>query len=306
MKHVLIASRSCGSGIGEQKIIDMFESNGIVAQFSSLKDEEAMGKAQGLIIGMGKVGEAEFQRLPKLKCVMKYGVGIENIDIEAAKTRNIKVMNMPGINSEAVAEMAFALMISAARKVVEGDRSLRRGNWDKLTGYSLIGKTLGIVGTGAIGRKLAEYVKGFNMRVIAYDMFESEQFIQQGGEYVCFDELVTQSDFISIHVPLTKQTHHLFGENEFSKMKESAILVNTSRGSVVDEQALITALQDKKIAAAGLDVFEQEPLPLKSVLRELENVVIVPHIAAFSIDTMRKMDLQAIKNMTEALKNEND
>ena len=301
MKRVLVASKSCGSGLGKEGVRKLFQERGIEATMAPLKEAmDQLEEFDGIVVGMDPFGAAEFDRAKRLKVVMKFGVGVENIDQECARQRGIAVKNMPGVNNEAVAEMAFALMISAARKVAQGDRCVRTGLWPRLLGTSLKGKTLGIVGTGAIGRTRAGYSTGFQMRLLGYDPFPNQAFEQMGGEYVPFDTLLEQADFVSIHVPLLDSTYHLFNQSAFCKMKPTAILINTARGPVVDEAALKQALLDGQLAGAGLDVFEHEPA-LDSPLMGMDQVVTTPHIAASSRETMEKMDRLCVQTMADAL-----
>ncbi len=300
MRKILIASKSCGNGIGQDKMRDLFVQSNIIATFANLEDSiSGLGEYDGIVIGMDPFTEDILDKAENLKAVMKYGVGTENIDKIACANRDVKVLNMPGVNNEAVAEMAFALMVACARRVVEGDRKVRGGEWPRLMGCSLVNKTLGIIGTGAIGTKLTQLVAGFDMKVIGYDTVENQPF-QALGRYVPLEQLLREADFISLHVPLTEGTYHMIGEREFGAMKSSAILINTARGPIIDEVSLFKALSDHQIGGAGLDVYEQEPLG-QSPLLELDNVVCLPHIAAFNIDTMVQMDYRCIKTMADAL-----
>lgn len=301
MKRVLIASKSCGSGLGKEGVCRLFLERGIEAETEKLAEAmDHLDRYDGIVVGMDPFGEKEFAKASRLKAIMKFGVGVENIDQDCAKRRGVAVRNMPGVNNEAVAEMAFSLMICAARKVAEGDRAVRAGQWPRLLGTSLKGKTLGIVGTGAIGRTLAGYTAGFQMRLLGYDPFPNQAFTDMGGTYVPFDQLLEEADFVSIHVPLLDSTYHLFNQRAFYKMKPTAILVNTARGPVVDEAALKQALEEGVIAGAGLDVFEHEPA-LDSPLVGMERIVTTPHIAASSRETMEKMDRLCVQTMAEAL-----
>lgn len=301
MKKVLITSKSCGSGIGREKVRELFGRRGIEADLCELKRAgDALGEYDGIIMGMDSFGEEEFVRAKKLKLIMKYGVGVENIDRISADKRGVLVKNMPGVNHDAVAEMALSLLLCTARRVAEGDRRVREGTWPRLLGTSLKGKTMGIVGTGAIGQTLAGYLEGFAMTLLGYDLFPDAGFEELGGSYVSFDELLRRSDFISIHVPLTESTYHMFDQTAFGKMKKSAVLINTARGAVVDENALKYALENGMIAGAGMDVFEKEPA-WDSPLIGLERVVATPHIAASSRETMETMDRLCVKIMAESL-----
>ena len=245
---------------------------------------------------------------PSLKIVANYAVGYDNIDIAAAKQRNVMITNTPGVLTEAVAEHAFALLITMAKHIVEADRFTREGKyeqWDPkgFLGPQLQGKTLGILGLGRIGSRVAEIGnKGFGMKIIYYDVKQNPEFEQQlGATFGSVEEVLKNSDFVSIHVPLLPETKHLVGKNQLSMMKKDAILINTSRGPVVDEQALVEALKNKVIAGAGLDVYENEPT-LTPGLADLPNVVLTPHIASGTFEARNAMSKLAAENIIAALK----
>jgi len=245
----------------------------------------------------------------KLKVISQVAVGYDNIDVEAATERGIYVTNTPGVLTETTADFAWALLMSVARRVVEADKYVRSGKWvipwslTMLLGGDVYGKTLGIVGLGRIGSAVARRAKGFNMKVIYYDVFrnlEAEKTL--GIEFREFKDLLKEADFISIHVPLTKNTYHLFGEEEFKAMKPTAYLINTSRGPVIDEKALYKALKEGWIKGAGLDVHEKEPTPPDNPLLTLDNIVVAPHIASGSVETRTKMTVIAAENLVAVLK----
>ena len=243
-----------------------------------------------------------------LKAVCNCAVGYNNIDVAEATKRGIFVTNTPGILTETTADCAFALMMTIARRIVEGDKNIRAKKWVNTWGLRMFvgadihGKTLGIVGLGRIGIAMTNRAKGFKMNVIYYDITRRRDLeTQLGIEYLPLDDLLARSDFVSMHVPLTEDTTHLIGREEFAKMKKNAYLINTSRGSVVEEAALYEALSNRVIAGAALDVFEKEPLPLDSKLIELDNIVMTPHIASASIDTRTAMAKMAARNLVDAL-----
>lgn len=246
--------------------------------------------------------------LPTLKIIANYAVGFDNIDIEAAKQRNIMVTNTPGVLTETVAEHTFALMMAIARRIPEADKFSRLGKFvawgpELLLGTDLRGKILGIVGLGRIGSRVALHaVKGFEMKVLYTDPKPDSDFEKEfGAVYVAdINELLPQCDFVSIHVPLLESTRHLINEERLKKMKPSAYLINTSRGPVVDERALALALKNGVIKGAALDVFEFEP-EITPELKELENVVLTPHIASATIGTRSKMAELAAENIISAL-----
>ncbi|MBN1449007.1 MAG: D-glycerate dehydrogenase [Bacteroidetes bacterium] len=242
-----------------------------------------------------------------LRCISTYAVGYNNIDLDAAEARGIAVTNTPGVLTEATADIAFALMISAARRIVESDAWLRSGKFEgwapKLfLGHDLSGKTLGIIGAGRIGQALARKAAGaFDMRVLYHNRSRDMEFeTRQGALYVDLDTLLRESDVVSLHVPLTPETHHLIDKHALDRMRGNAILVNTARGPIIDEQALIAALRAKRIFAAGLDVYEEEPA-VPEALIALPNTVLLPHIGSASIETRDKMAEMAARNLLDVL-----
>ncbi|MCE1252855.1 MAG: D-glycerate dehydrogenase [Anaerolineae bacterium] len=244
-----------------------------------------------------------------LKVISNYAVGYDNIDVALASARKIAVGNTPGVLTDATADFAFSLLLAAARRVVEADRQVRSGQWKTwgpsiLLGTSLYGTTLGLVGFGRIGQAMAKRASGFEMRVLYYDPSLPDDFSWGTAKRVDFETLLRESDFVSLHTPLTAETYHLINQHAFSLMKTDAILVNTARGPVVDSQALYRALKDKRIFAAALDVTEPEPLPVDSPLLSLENLIIAPHIASGNQVTRRKMSIMAAENLIAGLKGE--
>lgn len=242
-----------------------------------------------------------------LKVVSNHAVGFDNIVVPDATARGIPVGNTPGILTDATADIAFALLLTAARRIVESEKYIREGKWktwhpSMLLGMDLAGKTLGIVGFGRIGRAVARRAAGFDLRVIYYSPNAQPGF---GAKKVSsLDELLQQSDFVSVHTPLNAATRHLVNADFLSKMKSNAVLVNTSRGGVVDQSALYEALQAKQIFAAGLDVTDPEPLPLDSPLLALENCIILPHIGSASEQTRDNMSRLAAENLLAGVKGE--
>jgi len=245
----------------------------------------------------------------QLKVISNYAVGFDNIDVNAATARGIPIGNTPDVLTDATADFSFALMMSAGRRVLEGDRYVRDGKWKTwgpmlLLGSEIQGATLGLVGFGRIGKAMARRAAGFDMRVIYYDPGEREQDSDLKAASVDFETLLKESDFISLHTPLTSDTHHLINAKALSLMKRSAVLVNTSRGPVVDTDALYNALKEKRIFAAGLDVTNPEPLPSDHPLLTLDNLVIAPHIASASTTARSNMAFLAAKNLIAGLKGE--
>ena len=245
---------------------------------------------------------------PQLKVISNHAVGFDNIDIPAATARGIPVGNTPGILTDATADFAFTLLLSAARRVVEGARFVRHGKWKTwepglLLGADISGATLGIIGYGRIGRTVAQRAAGFNMRILYYDPHPPTE-VDLPGESVSLETLLRESDFISVHTPLNEQTRGLIDAQAFSLMKPTAVLVNTARGPVVDPTALYDALKTQRIFAAALDVTEPEPIPMGNPLLELENLIIVPHIASASRSTREKMSIMAAQNLIAGLAGE--
>jgi len=246
---------------------------------------------------------------PQLKVISNYAVGFDNIDVAAATARGIPIGNTPDVLTDATADFSFTLMMSAGRRVLEGDHYVRDGNWKTwgpmlLLGSEIHGATLGLVGFGRIGKAMARRAAGFNMRVIYYDPGEQGYDKDLNATPVDFETLLKESDFISLHTPLTPDTRHLIDAKALSRMKPSAVLVNTARGPVVDMDALYEALKDKRIFAAGLDVTDPEPLPADHPLLTLDNLVIAPHIASASVTARSNMAFLAAKNLIAGLKGE--
>jgi glyoxylate reductase len=243
---------------------------------------------------------------PKLKMIANYAVGYNNIDVEAATERSIPVSNTPDVLTDTTAEMAWALLFSVARRTVEGDRFTRAdkfNGWAPLLmlGQDVSNKTLGVVGTGRIGTAFALKSKGFNMRVLYFDENRNNKLEQElDAKKVDLSVLLGESDYVSLHVPLIDATHHMIGEKELRMMKKNAIIINTSRGPVIDEKALIKALKEKWIFGAGLDVYEHEPSIPKELLK-LDNVVLQPHSASSTTETRTKMAVMAAENMIDGL-----
>ena len=246
---------------------------------------------------------------PRLKVISNHAVGFDNIDVAAATARGIPVGNTPGILTDATADMAFALMMAAGRRVVEAEKFLRAGKWktwgpSMLLGVDFAGATLGIIGFGRIGQAVAKRATGFDMRVLFYDPSASDSDLGLPAVSTDLDTLLAESDFVSIHVPLTPETHHMVNAEFLGKMKPDAVLVNTARGGVLDQSALYETLKAKRIFAAALDVTDPEPLPLDSPLLELDNCIIVPHIASASVQSRDMMAFLSAKNLIAGVNGE--
>ncbi|MGA2973343.1 MAG: D-glycerate dehydrogenase [Candidatus Bathyarchaeia archaeon] len=257
-----------------------------------------------------KIDAQLMDKAPKLKVISNCAVGFDNIDIDAATKRGIVVGNTPGVLTETTADFAFALMMAAARRVAEGDRNVRAGKWKTwgpmiLLGQDVYGSTLGIIGMGRIGAAVARRAKGFGMKIMYYDVIRQPQTEKELGlEYVEIGKVLAESDFITLHTNLSPQTYHLIGPEQFKRMKRNCILINTSRGPIVDNMALYEALRDGKIAYAALDVTEPEPISIDHPLLTLDNIIIAPHIASASVTTRTKMAMIAAENLIAGLKGE--
>lgn len=279
-----------------------------------LERDELLAKVQGrdavLCLLTDTIDDQVFAAAgPQCKIFANYAVGFNNIDVVAATRRGIFVSNTPDVLTEATADLAWTLLFCAARRVVEADKFLRDGKYQGwgpmlLLGQDVTGKTLGVIGTGRIGSNFAAKAKGFRMRVLYNDIQPNPDFeAQTGGVFTDKETLLRQADFVSLHVPLLPSTQHLISTHELKLMKKTAVLINTSRGPVVDEKALAQALQTGEIWAAGLDVFENEPA-VEPALLECENAVLLPHIASATIETRTNMGLIAARNILAAIQGE--
>lgn len=243
--------------------------------------------------------------LPKCRGLIRASIGYDSIDVAAATARGILVCNVPNYCVEEVADHALALLLAAVRHLGRQDRAIRAGVWQRdlaRPARRLRGQTLGLIAFGRVARMLAEKARGLGLQLLAYDPFVSADIIHShGAQPVGLDELLARSDLISVHAPLGAGTHHLLGEREFSLVKRGAVLVNTARGPVIDEAALARALADGRLLAAGLDVFEQEPLPSTSPLLRLDNVILTPHIAAYSEDAVDDLYRQACESAIDII-----
>ena len=252
----------------------------------ALSDEELLYRVADTDIVLNIRATSVFSRnvmknCPRLKLISIYGVGYDNIDMRAASELDITITNTPGYSAVAVSEMSLSLMLAVARRIAQNDRIIRAGGWARGYSSQLYGKTLGVIGTGSVGQRMVQLGKSIGMKVIAWTLNPTpERATQYGVEFITLDELMRQSDVVSIHVLGLPQTNNLIGKHELRLMKPTAILINTARGSIVNEQALVEALQNGVIAGAGLDVFADEPLPLDHPLRSIENVVLSPHTAS--------------------------
>jgi glyoxylate reductase len=243
---------------------------------------------------------------PRLRVISNLAVGVDNIDLDAATRAGIAVGHTPGVLTEATADLAFGLLMATARRIAEGDRQVRAGKWRTwgpmtLLGHDVHSSTLGIIGFGAIGRAMARRASGFGMRVLYLKHRATRPIAGKvaGAHGVTLRRLLAESDYVSIHVPLTAKTHHLIGQREFSLIKPGAILINTARGAIVDHAAMLAALKSGRLAGAGLDVTDPEPIAVNDPLLRLDNVVVTPHIGSASIATRAQMAAVAVENVLE-------
>ncbi|MEB5752174.1 glyoxylate/hydroxypyruvate reductase GhrB [Leclercia adecarboxylata] len=274
---------------------------------------EAFAGAVGLLGSSEKVDAALLEKMPALRATSTISVGYDNFDVDALNARNILLMHTPTVLTETVADTLMALVLSSARRVVEVAERVKAGEWTKSIGpdwfgVDVHGKTLGIVGMGRIGMALAQRAHfGFNMPILYNARRQHKEAEERFNARPCdLDTLLQEADFVCLILPLTDETHHMFGKAQFEKMKKSAIFINAGRGPVVDEQALIAALKNGEIHAAGLDVFEQEPLPVNSELLKMPNVVALPHIGSATHETRYNMAACAVENLIDALQGKVD
>lgn len=271
--------------------------------------EKVRGRDAVLCLLTDAIDAAVVEAAATCRVFSNYAVGFNNIDVEACRARGVVVTNTPGVLTDATAEMAWALLFAAARRVAESDRFVRDGHWDgwgplQFLGVGVTGATLGVVGAGRIGAAFASKSAGFEMNVLYADAGRNEALEDElGARRVELAELLAESDFVSLHVPLTEETHHLIGTDEFKAMKNTAVLINTSRGQVIDEAALVQALREHRIGAAGLDVYEHEP-KIHPELPTLPNVVLCPHTGSATHRARSQMAELAARNLILVLNGE--
>ena len=263
---------------------------------------EFLKDADGVIAGIETYNADIFAATPRLKIVSRFGVGYDSVDVEAARKANIAVAYTPGANSESVADLAMALMLCAARHIPLMDRNIKTGTkMQRPLGSEVWQKTLGVIGVGRIGKSLIQRASGFRMRILCFDAMKDEAFAEKyGARYVDFDTVLGESDFISLHAPFTPQTSKMINSEAFSKMKKTAVFVNTARGGLVDEEALTRALTEGQIAACGLDVMVDES-SYDNALCKLPNCVVIPHVGALTYEASSTMGHMAAKNLLEFL-----
>jgi len=271
---------------------------GIMSKTDILESIKGM---DGIIVGVDPL-DKDVISAGNLKAISKYGVGTDNIDLEYCKEQGIEVSITRNANSEAVADYAFALILSVARKVVEIDRGCRNGDWSKKVSTDVFGKKIGVAGLGAIGRGVVSRAKGFSMDVYGYDVFRDDEYIRANNiTFANVDQMLEQCDFLSLHMPLTEETKFLINAKNLQKANKNLIIINTARGGIVNEDDLYEALKSNLILGAGVDVFEQEP-PENSKLLELDNVVVGSHCAGSTIGAVDVMSEMAVENIIQSLR----
>ncbi len=303
---VVVATRSFGStsdipwdilreGQCEVVIVDVETSNEELMQ--------ALRDADGLIVGNRAINSELMQAAPRLKVISMHGVGVDHIDLVAASQQGISVTNCPGANANGVADLTLALMLVVSRPIISANRALRNGQWGKHPGVEIWQKTLGLIGLGKIGLGVARRALGFEMELLVYDPFVDQVTITElGATAVSLEDLLRQSDYVSLHTPLTEQTRGLITEERFKLMKPTAFLINTARGELINEDALYAALKAKTIAGAALDVFSEEP-PTNFDLINLPEVIATPHIGTHSRESTTNVSILSAKNTVLTLQN---
>ena len=272
----------------EREELDKINAELVLAECQTEEETiEAIKDADAVVTFFGQMTRRVIESSPKLKVIVRYGIGYDTVDVDAATDNGVLVVNLPGFCLDEVADHAFGLLLACVRKIVYYNNQVKSGYWpgyNEMSLHSFAGQTLGIVGCGSIGQAVARRATGFNLKILGTDPYVSDSVAREHGiKLVSMAELLRESDFVTVHSLLGKETFHLIGEKEFRQMKPTAYFVNTSRGPVVDEAALIKALQEKWIAGAGIDVFEQEPIDPNNPLLKMDNVVVSPHNAGWSI-----------------------
>ncbi|KUK18626.1 D-2-hydroxyacid dehydrogenase [Thermococcus sibiricus] len=292
-----------------EKAIEVLKNAGLEVVYEEYPDQDRLKElvkdVSGIIVrSKPKVTKEIIDAAPSLKVIARAGVGLDNVDVEYAKSKGIEVVNAPTASSRSVAELAVALMFNIARKVAFADRKIREGAWPKkqCMGFELEGKTLGIIGFGRIGYNVGKIAKTIGMNVLLYDVYKNyERAKEIGAEFVELEYLLKNSDVITIHVPLLESTYHLINEENLKLMKPTAVLINTSRGPIIDTNALVKALEEGWIAGAALDVFEEEPLPKDHPLTKFDNVVLTPHIGASTVEAQEKAGIEVAEKVVKVL-----
>ncbi len=262
--------------------------------FSEL--ERVVFDADAVVAGVDTWNEEVFKIAPKLRVIARFGVGVDNIDLEKAREYGINVTNAKGMNANAVAELTVGLILGAMRNLPNLDSSLRKGNWDRFMGRDLRGKSVGLLGFGVIAQGVAKMLSGFDVSVFAFDKYPNVEKAKELGVILTgMDEILEKCDIVSMHLPSLKETHHIMGKEQFARMKDGAYFINTARGALVDESSLYKALKSGKLTAAATDVYEEEPAKQANPLFELGNIICTPHTAAETYETYTTVSLATAK-----------
>lgn len=299
------ASFKPGKGGAAFELLRSFSDNLVFNPLERPLSEEELipllSDCEGYIAGLDFITGKVIESAKSLKVISRYGAGFDQVDLAAAKEKGIVVCNTPGVNANAVADLTFALLLSVARGIPALDRKTRAGEWPRSNGIELYGKTIGILGLGAVGRAVAKRASGFSMRIMACDpCIDMEYAAANGIIAVGFDELIGEADFLSLHLPLTKETRHIISGEVMRKMKKGALIINTARGGILDEEAAYELLKSGHLGGLGLDVFEKEP-PVSSPLFTLDNLAVTPHSAAHTTEAVAAMAELSVKNLIDVL-----
>ena len=302
---IVISSRSFGKI--NPKPIDMLKNAGFEVVLNPINKKlneneliELIDDAIGLIAGTEPITENVLNHAKALKIISRYGVGMDNIDLDVAKKNGIEVYNTPNAPAKAVAELTLSLILNLMRRIPESSQSMKDGMWQPELGHSLYGKTLGVIGLGRIGKALLKLVQPFNVDILTYEKYPDNDFIDSHNiKLESLEEVLSQSDMVSIHLPLMEDTRNIIGTKEIHIMKYNSILINTARGGLVNENALITALKEGAIAGAAFDAFNSEPYT--GELINFDNVLLTPHIGTYTEETRMIMEMETVENLIKAL-----
>ena len=305
--HVLVTATSYGKNDPRLKseleaLVGKVTYNPTGKPLNSAQLAELLPGVDGYIAGLDQIDGAALEKADRLKVITRYGVGVDNVDFNVTRRKGIVVTNTPGANSVSVAELALALMLALARQISEADAAVHRGEWPRLNGVSIEGKIIGILGLGAIGKQLVLRLRGFNCRILAYDPFYEGNFAEENGvEMVPLKDVISQADFLSLHMPLLAETRKMVGPAFLATMKKGSFLVNTARGELIDEDALYAAVEAGHIRGVGLDAFEVEPPDPNNKLLRLPQVICTPHLGAQTDGATSNMGWLALRDCLAVL-----
>lgn len=306
--HILVTSTSFGKNDPALKTkleeqVGRVTYNTLGRPYTSAELQELLQDVDGYIAGLDEIDRDVIQSAPKLQVISRYGIGVDNVDLETAKENNVVVTNTPGANSASVAELTVGLMVVLVRNICDAVKSTRAGEWPRYRGISLEGKTIGLVGFGSIGQEVARKLTGFDCQILAYDVapdFDAAR--QYSVEMVEFDEVLKKSDILSLHCSLVSETVNLLNQKSISNMKDGVYLINTARGELVDEEALLEALNRGKVRGAAVDVFSQQPPDPDNLLLQHPNVIATPHMGAHTDLATNKMGWGAVRDCLAVLR----